>query len=229
MLSSLLKRSERPFLLLVFLIGALCASADDSARSVKTIADGVDRRYNSMQSLETGFTESYRGPGVIRQESGTLWLKKPGRMRWEYREPKPKLFVSDGKTAWFYVPGEPEVRKAAVKNLEDLRSPLRYLLGKTKLLKEFDGLTLDPDAKPVVAGNVVLRGVPKAMPYRVSQVLLEITPQYEIQRIVIGEVDGSETEFHFSGQKQNLPLAENRFKFNPPSGVEVVDAPELSQ
>jgi len=226
---SLSKRPERWLLLLVFLMGALCASADDSATSVKAVADGVDRRYNSMQSLETSFTESYRGPGVVRQESGTLWLKKPGRMRWEYRDPKPKLFLSDGKTAWFYVPGEPEVRKAAVKNLEDLRSPLRYLLGKTKLLKEFDGLTLDPDEKPMVAGNVVLRGVPKTMADRVSQVLLEITPQYVIQRIVIAEVDGSETEFRFTEQKQNLPIAENRFKFTPPSGVEVVDTPELSQ
>ena len=226
---SLSKRPERWLLLLVFLMGALCASADDSATSVKAVADGVDRRYNSMQSLETSFTESYRGPGVVRQESGTLWLKKPGRMRWEYRDPKPKLFLSDGKTAWFYVPGEPEVRKAAVKNLEDLRSPLRYLLGKTKLLKEFDGLTLDPNEKPMVAGNVVLRGVPKTMADRVSQVLLEITPQYVIQRIVIAEVDGSETEFRFTEQKQNLPIAENRFKFTPPSGVEVVDTPELSQ
>ncbi len=68
-----------------------------------------------------------------------LWLKRPGKMLWDYREPQPKVFVTDGKWAWFYVPGERQARKAAVKKLDDLRSPLRYLLGKTKLERNLRG------------------------------------------------------------------------------------------
>jgi outer membrane lipoprotein carrier protein len=196
---------------------------------VHAIAGRVDQRYNNLQSLEAQFTETYRGTGISRVESGTLLLKKPGKMRWDYREPRAKLFVSDGKTAWFYVPGEQQVRRAPVKKLDDLRSPLRYLLGKTKLEKEFRSLSLVPDVKPIAAGDVVLRGVPKGMEDRVSQVLLEVTPDGKLRRIVIEETDGSTTEFQFTDQKENVPIADSRFRFTPPPGVETVEATELSQ
>jgi outer membrane lipoprotein carrier protein len=196
---------------------------------VHKLAEAVDRRYNNLQSMETSFTEIYRGPGgVSRSESGTLYLKRPGKMRWDYREPRPKLFLSDGKTAWFYVPGEQQARKTSVKKLEDLRSPIRYLLGKTKLEKEFSGLSLAPDAKPLDPGNVVLRGVPKGMENRVTQVLLEITPDFFLRAITIEEADGSMTQFRFSDQKQNVSLSDSRFRFTPPPGVETVEATEIS-
>src|ERR1700693_604207 len=73
------------------------------AADVKTLAAAVDAHYNHLRSLHAEFTEVYRGSGMDRTESGTLWLKKPGKMRWEYRSPKEKLFVSNGKDAWFYV------------------------------------------------------------------------------------------------------------------------------
>ncbi|MFI5110655.1 MAG: outer membrane lipoprotein chaperone LolA [Terriglobales bacterium] len=208
----------------------LLASALSFAQTdVHKIAEAVDRRYNNMQSLESQFTETYRGAGMARNESGTLWLKRPGKMRWDYREPRPKLFISDGKTAWFYVPGDQQVRKASVKKLDDLRSPLRYLLGKTKLEKEFTALSLAPDAKPLDPGDIVLRGVPKGMEDRVSQVLLEITPDSQIRAITIDEADGSTTQFRLSGQKQNVQLSDSRFRFTPPPGVETVEATEISQ
>ena len=109
----------------------------------------MDNRYNHLQTLQAEFTETYRGAGVERTESGTLWLKKPGKMRWEYRSPKEKLFLSDGKDAWFYLPGDRQVRRTSVKKLDDLRSPLAFLLGKTKLEKELDGLSLAPDVAPL--------------------------------------------------------------------------------
>lgn len=196
---------------------------------VHKIADAVDRHYNHVETLQVNFSETYRGAGVNRNETGTLELKKPGKMRWDYQQPRPKLFLSDGKTAWFYVPGEQQVRKAAVKTLDDFRSPLRYLLGKTKLEKEFTGLSLAPDVKPIEAGDVMLRGVPKGMSDRVNQVLLEITPDSRLRRIVIEEADGSTTEFQLSGEKTNPPLSGNRFKFIPPPGVETVEATDITQ
>ena len=158
-----------------------------------------------------------------RTESGTLWLKKPGKMRWEYRSPREKVFVSDGKDAWFYVPEDRQARKEAAKKLEDVRSPLAFLLGKTKLEKELRGLSLAPDVAPLQAGNVVLRGVPQAMADRVSEVVMEVTPGNRIVRIEIEEVDGAVTEYRFTGQKEDVAVGDGRFEFKPPAGVEVVE------
>lgn len=206
----------------------LAVSPLSAQPDVQAIADKVDQRYNHMQTLEAQFAETYSGAGVTRKESGTLVLKKPGRMRWDYDEPRPKMFLTDGSTAWFYVPGERQVRRAPVKQIEDLRSPLRYLLGKTKLEKEFIGLAIATDAKPMNSGDIVLRGVPKGMQDRVSQTLVEVTPDGWITRIVVEEMDGSVTEFRFLQQKENVQLKDDRFRFTPPPGVEVVQGTELT-
>lgn len=210
-----------PTVLLVLALAPTLAAA--TAPDVQAIANAVDARYNHLRTLKAEFTELYRGEGIERTESGTLWLKKPGKMRWEYRSPREKLFVGDGKDAWFYVPGDKQVRKIAMKKLDDLRSPLALLLGKTKLEKELVGLSVAPDVQPVEAGNIVLRGVPKGLQERISQVQLEITPDDQIARIVIDEVDGSSTEYRFSNQSENLEIPERQFEFNPPPGVEVIE------
>ena len=187
------------------------------------LAHAVDEHYNHLRTLEAEFTELYRGSGIERAETGTLWLKKPGKMRWEYRSPREKLFVSDGHEAWFYIPDDRQARKTQVKQLDDLRSPLAFLLGKTRLEKELHGLSAAPDITPLDPADVVVRGVPHAMTDRVSEVLLEITPENQISRIVINEVDGSVTEYRFSQQKENVHVAENRFRFKPPAGTETVE------
>src|SRR5208282_3290318 len=172
--------------LLVLMLATAAASQTSDAPSM---AHAVDDHYNHLRTLQADFTEIYRGSGMERTESGTLWLKKPGKMRWEYRSPKEKLFVSDGRDAWFYVPDDRQARKTAAKKLEDVRSPLAFLLGKTKLEKELQGLSLAPDVAPLAAGNVALRGVPQAMADRVNEIVLEITPDHQIARIFIQEVD----------------------------------------
>jgi outer membrane lipoprotein carrier protein len=189
---------------------------------VHTLAAKVDQHYDHIRTLEAKFTETYKGAGMTRAESGTLLLKKPGRMRWDYDQPRPKLFVADGSTAWFYVPGEQQARRTPVKQLEDLRSPLRYLLGKTKLEKELLGLSVASDVQPLTPGDTVLRGVPKGMRERVAETLLEVTPDGLIMRIVVEELDGSVTEFRFLQQKENVEIPDQRFHFVPPAGVEVV-------
>lgn len=193
------------------------------APDVKSLAAAVDEHYNHLRSLQAEFTEVYRGSGMERTESGTLWLKKPGKMRWEYRSPKDKLFVSNGKDAWFYVPEDRQARKTEAKKLEDIRSPLAFLLGKTKLEKELQGLSLAPDIPPLQPGNVVLRGVPQALADRVSEILLEITPDHQIARIVIQEVDGAVTEYRFGEMKEGVAIADGRFQFKPPEGTETVE------
>ena len=204
----------------------LCATllpATGRAADAKTLAAAVDSHYNHLRSLQTGFTEIYRGSGMDRTESGTLWLKKPGKMRWEYRSPRDKLFVSDGRDAWFYVPDNRQARKTAAKKLEDVRSPLAFLLGKTRLEKELQGLSLAPDVEPLQPGNVVLRGVPQALADRVNEILLEITPDHQIVRIVIQEVDGPITEYRFADMREDVKIGDGRFEFKPPPGTETVE------
>jgi outer membrane lipoprotein carrier protein len=205
------------------LIALVVAARAAPAPDVHAVADAVDHRYNHLRTLECEFTEIYSGAGSQRTESGTLWLKKPGKMRWEYRSPRAKLFVGDGKDAWFYVPGDRQVRRTSIRKLDDLRSPLAFLLGKTRLEKELQALSLAPDVPPLAAGDVVLRGVPKAMADRVNQVLLEITPQSWIKRIVIEEADGATTEYRFSDPKEDVKIADQRFEFAVPDGVEVIE------
>jgi outer membrane lipoprotein carrier protein len=207
----------------LWLAACVAAVAADSSAQVKVVAAAVDAHYNHLRSLQAEFTEIYRGAGMERTETGTLWLKKPGKMRWEYRSPREKLFVSDGKDAWFYVPDDRQARKTDARKLEDIRSPLAFLLGKTKLEKELRGLSLAPDIAPLVEGNVVLRGVPTAFADRVGEIVLEITADHQIARIIIQDVDGGATEYRFSEMKEDVVIGDGRFSFKPPAGVETAE------
>ena len=193
------------------------------AEDIHKIAQAVDDHYNHLRSLQSDFTEIYRGDGPERVESGTLWLKKPRKMRWEYRSPKEKLFISDGQVVWFYLPAERQLRKTSLQKLDDLRSPLAFLLGKTKLESELRGLSKAVDQSPLAAGDIVLRGVPQTAMGQVSEVLLEITPAHQIVHIVLVDADQATTEFRFVGWKENLQLDDGQFKFTPPPGVETVE------
>ncbi|HZD33326.1 MAG TPA: outer membrane lipoprotein carrier protein LolA, partial [Candidatus Angelobacter sp.] len=77
-------------LIYCLLLAAVLAAQPD----VHAIADKVDQRYNHIQTLQAQFAETYSGAGMKRSESGTLELKKPGRMRWDYNEPRPKMFLT---------------------------------------------------------------------------------------------------------------------------------------
>lgn len=204
---------------LLFMVIAVPGQAED----IQPLARAVDDHYNHLHSLQSDFTEIYRGDGPERVESGTLWLKKPRKMRWEYRSPNEKLFVSNGEVVWFYQPAERQLRKTTLRKLDDWRSPLAFLLGKTKLENELQGLSKAVDQSPLGAGNTVLRGVPRGMAGQVSEVLLEIAPSDQIVRIVLVGLDGATTEFRFAGWKENLEVSDGRFQFTPPPGVETVE------
>jgi outer membrane lipoprotein carrier protein len=218
---------------IALLLLAIAFPADAATEDVHSIAAAVDEHYNHLHTLQAEFTQEYRGAGMERTESGTVWLaksgralgglKKPGKMRWEYRSPREKLFVSDGRDAWFYLPDDRQARKTDARKLDDIRSPLAFLLGKSKLEKELQGLSLAPDVTPWAAGDVVLRGVPQALADRISEILLEVTPEHRIARIVINDVDGSATEYRFSEQKEDVAIPEGRFEFSPPAGTETVE------
>ncbi|MGC1421820.1 MAG: outer membrane lipoprotein chaperone LolA [Terracidiphilus sp.] len=184
------------------------------------LAQRVDRHYNQLHSLKAQFTENYEGMGRVRTESGTLLLLKPGRMRWDYSHPAGKLFILDGKFAWFYSKGDPQVQRIGAKQLDDLRSPLRFLLGHTQLEKEIDHLA----ATPAANGGFTLAGVPHGQEKRVQRLALTVTADGTIAAIEIQETDGAETRFTFTDEQLNVPIPAATFHFTPPPGVPVVDA-----
>jgi outer membrane lipoprotein carrier protein len=199
------------------------------ALDVKAAARAVDERYNELKSLKAAFVEVYQSPGISRTESGTLWLKKPGRMRWEYAVPKQKLFLTDSENAYFYIPGERQARRSSLRKIDDIRSPLRYLLGKTKLEKDLEALSLAPDITPLHAGNIVLRGVPKGMKDSIAEVLLEISSIHQIDRILIHGTDGSTTDFRFDQIEEDIRIPDGFFRFTPPQGVKVIEDSQVAQ
>jgi outer membrane lipoprotein carrier protein len=187
--------------------------------TVHDLAQRVDHHYNQLHTLKAVFSESYVGMGISRTESGTLFLLKPGRMKWEYSVPPGKLFLLDGKYAWFYARGDAQVQRIPAKELDDLRSPLRFLLGHTELEKELEHLRMTPAPN----GQFTLTGQPKGQQKRVRRLTLTVTPEGAITAIEIEETDGALTHFTFKGEQPNAPIPPEAFHFNPPPGIPVVD------
>ena len=213
------KLSGGPFLAAVLFLAANL-SAQQSLPSVHELAQRVDRHYDQLQSLKSGFSESYSGLGMTKTESGTLYLRKPGRMMWKYSSPQGKIFLLDGKFAWFYTQGDAQVQRIPASELDDLRSPLRFLLGHTQLEKELTGLTLAPAPN----GCFTLSGQPKGQEKRVTRVALTVTRDGWINGIEVDEADGAITQFTFTDEQPNAQIPAETFRFTPPAGVPVVDA-----
>lgn len=213
---------RRRFFLWAALITVFAGSASgvraQAGLTAQQLAQRVDRHYNALHSLEVHFVQHYDGMGMHRKESGVLLLKKPGKMRWTYTDPDGKLFILDGRDGYFYSPGSSEAQRVDEKKLDDLRSPLRFLLGHTELEKELNSLEVAPQAN----GEYVLSGKPKGMEQRVSSLRLTVTADGTIRAMSIDGTDGVTNSFDFSGEVVNAPAPAAAFVFTPPAGVHVV-------
>jgi outer membrane lipoprotein carrier protein len=214
-----------PRLLASFCLSVVFIPLATHAQVDPALIHRVDDHYNHLTSLRAHYTEHYAGMGLDRSESGTLTLKKPGRMKWSYDSPPGKVFVLDGKYAWFFTPGDAQVTRAPAKQLDDLRSPLRFLLGHTQLAKELDQLTTAPASPPQSSGQAFrITGVPKGMAQRVKLLTLVVNPAGEIQSMKIEEIDGAVTDFTFTSIEEDVPVKPSDLTFTPPPGVAIVDA-----
>lgn len=207
----------------LLLLLALTATATAQTPTAAALAHKVDAHYNHLQSLTARFTERYQGMGIDRTESGTLILRKPGRMRWAYdapasATPSGKLFILNGKFAISYTPGDAQALRTPATQLDDLRSPLRFLLGHTELGKELDGLTLT-----LVNGGYTLSGTPKGMQQTVQSIALTVDATGQIHDMRIEQIDGATTSFTFTGIHENIPTTDSDFTFTPPPGVTIVN------
>ena len=180
----------------------------------------LESRYNQAQSLQVQFSETYSGAGrASKTEAGTLFLRKPGRMRWEYSSPAGKLFVSDGKMVYLYLPSSGLVEEMNLKQTEDMRAPLAFLLGKLNFEKEFQNIEALP-----VAGGTRITADPKAANLPYSKVEFVVTAGFEIQKLQVTGQDGSMLDFTFTDERLNPTVADKLFKFSVPPGAQLVEA-----
>ncbi len=180
----------------------------------------VESRYNRAKTLQVLFKEEYTPPGkASRTESGLLLLRKPGRMRWDYAQPKGKLFVCDGKFLWLYTPAENRAERMKLEESEDMRAPLAFLLGKLHFSKEFRGL-----AGRQEGADTRITAEPKtdSLPY--SSVEFLVTGEGRIRELKVALFDKSILHYSFDQEKVDPPLDGKLFQFQVPKGAELVEA-----
>jgi len=210
--------------LLVCLAGMVLTSSGWAADDLNTVLKGIQDRYNHAKTLQVNFTETYTVQGRPRQsESGVLTLRKPGRMRWDYSTPPGKLFLSDGKDVYLYTPEAKRVEKMPLKESEDMRAPLAFLLGKLDFRKEFRDLEMKQEG-----GQYVITAKSKSdrLPY--DSIQLTATPQWQIVNLVVTQQDQSVLAFNLSDEKVNPQVNDASFKFQMPAGATLVN-PETGQ
>ncbi len=194
----------------------LLSAADiDVSRTLK----GVEDRYNRTQTLQLSFTESYQQGGRARVEKGDLFLRKPGRMRWQYTAPAGKLFVSDGKFIYSYTPQDNRAEKMKLKETDDLRAPLAFLLGRLDFNKDFREFRTHAED-----GGVFITAIPKSDKLPYSEVSFLTMPDFTIRRLEVKNQDNSVLRFTFENEKKDPPIQDAMFRFTPPPGVEYVDS-----
>ncbi len=197
---------------------ALPAFAGDAG--LNALLKNVEARYNHSGSLQVSFSETYAGAGQMRRtEGGVLFLSKPGRMRWEYSQPKGKLFVSDGKLLWMYTPADNRAEKMSLKETGDMRAPLAFLLGKLNFQKEFRNIQGRADAGGT---HIAAEPVSGDLPYTAVEFL--VTADFRIREVTVTGYDRSILQFAFDDEKMDPPLDAKLFRFAPPPGAEVVPA-----
>ena len=201
------------------LVAALIAPLRGAEIDVPGILKGIEDRYNHAQTLQLSFSESYTLQGRQRTEKGDLFLRKPGRMRWQYTSPAGKLFISDGKFIYSYTPQDRRAEKMKMKETDDMRAPLAFLLGQLKFSDDFREFRSHAEGD-----GVFITAIPKSDKLPYTEVSFLAAPDHSIRRLEVKGQDGSVLQFTFENEKKDPPIQDAMFRFTPPPGVEYVDS-----
>ncbi|MBL8175042.1 MAG: outer membrane lipoprotein chaperone LolA [Bryobacterales bacterium] len=201
-------------------ISIFCFAQTSIVNSLKK----VENRYNNIRTLRLDFEQTLfyaAQPSAKRKESGVLYLRKPGKMRWEYRTPSEKLFLSDGKDVYYYSSAANRVEKSKVKETDDMRAPLAFLIGRLDFQRDFREYRVREEKE----GRWVT-ALPKSSkaPYREVQFLL--LSDFRIGQLRVMGQDESVMDFYFRNETLNPPLSDSLFQFRAPKGAEFVDVTE---
>lgn len=223
LLARIAPKLRLPYVVRLALVLSLAASPFLAAPSLSAANDadltrllkGIEQRYNNAKSLEVTFSEAYSVHGRPRQEeSGKLTLRKPGRMRWDYTAPAGKLFISNGKDVYLYTPNTRLVERMPLKESDDMRAPLAFLLGKLDFRKEFRDFHWKAEGSDY---SLTALAKTDQLPY--EQIEMLVTPDYAIRKLVVTGTDASVLTFRFDGEKLNPAVNNAVFKFEMPAGA----------
>ena len=191
------------------------------------IAAALQRRYDTIKDFSANFTQTYEGGPLRRKakESGTVAIKKPGKMRWDYTTPEQKLFVSDGRTMFMYFPADKQVMKNPVPEQDEATSAVLFLMGKGDIVRDF--VIRYGDTK--VESAYVLRLEPRTR--QAEYDWLQVTVDREtlqIRELAWGDEQGGRNAIALSNFKENAGLADKLFGFTVPRGTEVISSGKIN-
>ena len=198
--------------------------------SEEHLAEALQKKYDSIKDFSADFVHVYQG-GVLRKrvtERGHVLIKKPGKMRWDYQSPEPKLFVSDGVKIYSYLPRDKQVIVSSVPGEGEASTPVLFLSGKGNLLKDFTASAADAGVMhDMPAGSVGLRLVPKSPQADYDWLVVAVQPaSLAIVGLATTDAQGGQSSFSFTNLQENVGLADKSFEFKIPRGVDVVqDSP----
>ena len=197
---------------------ALLLAQDASPQPLAAILKQVEDRYNTTKTLRSEFEQTMAiSQGRRLTERGVLYLRKPGQMRWEYSQPTGKLFLSDGKQIHYVTPSARRVEVSAVKESEDLRAPLAFLLGKLDFHKDFQRFEHSQ-----LGSQWKIRAFPKSSKSIYDYVEFFAENDGRLSLVTVAGKDGSAMSYAFQNEQRNIPIAADLFLFRAPPGYEVV-------
>jgi len=191
--------------------------------SLEACIRGFEASYRGVRTLHAAFTQEYSAWSRTRVESGEVTLARGGRMRWDYQKPEPKLFLSDGKEVLLWVPAEKQLTRTPLKESADVRVPLDLLVSHVNLRRAFSKIEFADSEGAADPGDRVLRAYPKrGYDQEYHDVLVEVTPTFDIRRLVVTYPDETRMEFTFEHITRNAAVSPAMFSFTPPPGTEVI-------
>jgi outer membrane lipoprotein carrier protein len=210
-------------MLLPILLAAASVAAPQVAPSANDLAAALQAKYAAVTDFSASFVHRYRG-GVLKKEAlerGTVLIKKPGRMRWTYESPEPKVFVADGRRIYAYIPEDRQVIISEVPPADEAATPALFLTGKGHLTRDF--AVSIPDVADPTPNTYTLKFTPRRREAEYDWMVLVVDrTTLQIRTLVTVDAQGGQSTFVFSNIRQNTGIPDSQFRFAVPRGVDVV-------
>lgn len=199
-----------------------------AALTADEVVDRVQAVYRSIGDLQAHFrqTSTLQSLGQVQESAGVVYLKKPGKMRWEYEHPEKRLYVTDGKTLWAYSPEDRQVIEQDVQQAFGSSTPMSFLMGAGNLREDFTYRPIE-HAGTRGKGTYLLELLPRRSGSTLQKMILEVNLKtFLIEKATLLYVTGNTTVLAFSNVRVNGGLADGKFEFSPPPGVDVLRPPK---
>jgi outer membrane lipoprotein carrier protein len=211
--------------LIAALVGGLTLAAPAAAApTLDEAVNALEQAQRRVTDLKAPFRQAALNKALNQtvEARGTLYLKKPGRLRWEYQTPTPQEIVSDGTRLWIYTPELKQVNVSAAPAA--LVGPAgSFLQGLGQVREHFDPRFLNPAQATDADGLVVLDLVPKQPQPLMSRLIVSVDPRtWLVRQAVIHDELGNTVTVRFGDTVVNSGLSDSLFVFVPPPGVAVV-------